>query len=54
MLILKAKLLGHTIAGGVNGILINRTIVVPLKYLINFWRSLGVLLINCKVELKFK
>ena len=26
-------------------------IVVPLKYLINFWRSLNVPLINCKIEL---
>ena len=24
---------------------------MPLKYLSNFWRSLNVLLINCKVEL---
>ena len=26
-------------------------IVVPLKYLSNFWRSLEMLLINCKIEL---
>ena len=26
-------------------------IAVPLKYLSNFWRSLEILLINCKVEL---
>ena len=26
-------------------------IVVPLKYLNNFWRSLNILLINCKIEL---
>ena len=26
-------------------------IAVPLKYLSNFWRSLEMLLINCKVEL---
>ena len=26
-------------------------IVVPLKYLSNFWRSLNILLINCEVEL---
>ena len=25
--------------------------VVPLKYLSNFWRSLNILLINCKIEL---
>ena len=28
-------------------------IAVPLKYLSNFWRSLEMLLINCKVELSF-
>ena len=27
---------------------------MPLKYLDNFWRSIEVLLINCKVELKLK
>ena len=27
-------------------------IVVPLKYLSNFWRSLGMPLINCKVHLE--
>ena len=27
---------------------------MPLKYLSNFWRSLEIPLINCKVELKFK
>ena len=26
-------------------------IVVPLKYLSNFWRSLNILLINCELEL---
>ena len=26
-------------------------IVVPLKYLSKFWRSLNILLINCEVEL---
>ena len=29
-------------------------IVVPLKYLSNFWRSLEMQLINCKVELSLK
>ena len=28
--------------------------VVLLKYLSNFWRTFETLLINCKVELKFK
>ena len=27
---------------------------VPLKYLSKFWRSLEMLLINCKVELSLK
>lgn len=27
--------------------------VVPLKYLGNFWRSLDLPLINCKIELNF-
>ena len=27
------------------------TDIVPLKYLINFWRSLNVPLINCEIEL---
>ena len=29
-------------------------IVVPLRYLNNFWRSLEIPLINCKVELSLK
>ena len=29
----------------------NAAIAVPLKYLSNFWKSLEMLLINCKVEL---
>ena len=29
-------------------------IAVPLKYLINFWRSLEMPLINCKAELSLK
>ena len=49
----KAKLLENK-ADGPNGILKNATIAVPLKYLSNFWRSLEIPLINCKVELKLK
>ena len=30
----------------------DRKIVVPLKYLSNFWRSLGMSIINCKVHLE--
>ena len=37
-----------------NAILENATITMPLKYLCNFWRSLEMPLINCKVELKLK
>ena len=32
----------------------NVKIAVPLKYLSNFWRSLEMLLINGKVELKLR
>ena len=32
----------------------NVKIVVPLKYLSNFWRSLEMPLINCKVEFSLK
>ena len=53
----KAKLLGNTVAqdglNHPNGILKNATISAPLKYLSNFWISLEMPLINCKVELKF-
>ena len=35
-----------------NGVLKNEKIVVPLKYLSNFWRSLEILLINCKIHLE--
>ena len=48
----KAKLLGNTVADAGNGILRNTTIAMPLKYQSNFWRSLEMPLINCKVELK--
>ena len=54
----KAKLLETTVAQAIpneaNGILKNVTIAVLLKYLSNFWRSLEMPLINCKVELKLK
>ena len=50
----KAKLLRKTEVDNANGILKNATIAVPLKYLSNFWRSLEVTSINCKVELKLK
>ena len=50
----KAKLLENTEADENNGVLKNTTIAVPFEYLINFWRSLGIPLINCKVILKLK
>ena len=50
----KNKLLGNTVADGANGILRNATTAVPLKHLSNFWRSLEMLLINCKIELNLK
>ena len=35
-----------------NKVGINETeVVIPLKYLSNFWRSLNIPLINCEVEL---
>ena len=53
----KAKLLGNAVVqadNADNGVLKNATIAVPLKYLSNFWRSLEMPLINCKVKLKLK
>ena len=53
-----AKLLGSTEAQpslkNANEILKNEAIAVLLKHLSNFWRSLKLPLINCKVELKLK
>ena len=47
----KASLTGNTEANGTkHGV----EIAVPLKYLSNFWRSLEMPLINCKVELSLK
>ena len=34
-----------------NDSLTNAKVVIPLKYLSNFWRSLDISLINCEVEL---
>ena len=47
----KASLIGDT---GNNGRKNGIKIAVPLKYLNNFWRSLEMPLINCKVELSLK
>ena len=47
----KASIIGNTEDNGrKNGV----KIAVPLKYLSNFWRSLEMPLINCKVELLLK
>ena len=47
----KANLIGNTEDNGTkNGV----KITVPLKYLSNFWRSLEMPLINCKIELSLK
>ena len=47
----KASLIGDS---GNNGRKNGIKIAVPLKYLYNFWRSLEIPLINCKVELSLK
>ena len=47
----KASLIGYTETNGTkNGV----KLAVPLKYLSNFWRSLEMPLINCKIELSLK
>ena len=47
----KANFIGNTETDGTKkGV----KIAVPLKYLSNFWRSLEMPLINCKVELSLK
>ena len=47
----KANLIGNTENNGKkNGV----KIAVPLNYLSNFWRSLEMPLINCKIELLLK
>ena len=47
----KSNIIGNlSQAGRIN----NVKIVVPLKYLSNFWRSLEMPLINCKIELSLK
>ena len=47
----KASIIGNTVADGDNSKKNGVKLAVPLKYLSNFWRSLEVSLINCKVEL---
>ena len=45
----KTSITGKTLEN--NDSLTNAKLVVPLKYLSNFWRSLNTPLINCEVEL---
>ena len=45
----KGGIIGNTVADGANSKKDGVKIVVPLKYLSNFWRSLEMPLINCKI-----
>ena len=45
----KANLIGDTVAAGENRKKENVKIAVPLKCSSNFWRSLEMALINCKI-----
>ena len=50
----KTKITGQTAANNNNGNIAGRAdveIVIPLKYLSNFWRTLEMRLIHCEVEL---
>ena len=50
----KSNLIGNTDVDGANRKKENVKLAVPLKYLSNFWRSLEMPLINCKIELSLK
>ena len=50
----KPNLIGNTVADGANRKQEGVKIVVPLKYLSNFSRSLEMPLINCKVEFSLR
>ena len=54
----KSNLIGDTVADGANRTAEGVKIVVLVKYLViyysNFWRSLEIPLINCKVELSLE
>ena len=50
----KSNLIGSTDADEANRKKENVNIAVPLKYLSNFWRSLEMPLINCKIGLLLK
>ena len=46
----KSSLIGQSTAVGGNRVFKNAKIAVPLKYFRNFWRSLEMPLINCKIH----
>ena len=50
----KAKISEHTVVDRNNSIKKNTTIAVLFKYLRNFWQSIEIPLIGCKVELKHR
>ena len=50
----KSSFIGNTDTDGANRKKEGVKIAIPLKYLSNFWRSLEMPLINCKVELSLK
>ena len=50
----KAIFFGNTETDGANRNWRNATIAVPLKYSSNFWKSLGMSLINFKMKFKYK
>ena len=47
----KSSLIGNLVPDGANGKKEKVKIAPPSKYLSNFWRSLGMPLINCELEL---
>ena len=51
--IFKIKITGQTAADNNNGNVgrVEVEIMIPLKYVSNFWRTVGMPLINCKIEL---
>ena len=48
----KSSFIGESIAAAGNRVFNNIKIAVPLKYLSNFWRSLEMSLVNCKIHLE--
>ena len=50
----RSSLIGNLVADGADGKKEKVKIIVPLKYLSNFWRSLEMPLINCRVELSLR